>query len=132
MRGLDGKTAIVAGGSTLIGQSVAETLAGYGCAVVIADINVPDGEAAAKKLGGKARFIRCDLTSDADIAALKSKILASGLSISRLVATAWASAATFRGSDKRGEATFRDRSDKCLDRPLPTEKLFRLLWTKIG
>ena len=39
-----------------------------------------------------------------DIAALKSKILASGLSISQLVAAAWASAATFRGSDKRGGA----------------------------
>ena len=62
MRGLDGKTAIVAGGSTLIGQSVAETLAGYGCNVVIVDINVADGEAAATKLGGKTRFIRCDLT----------------------------------------------------------------------
>ncbi len=41
---------------------------------------------------------------DADIAALKAKILAAGLSISQLVATAWASAATFRGSDKRGGA----------------------------
>jgi 5,10-methylene-tetrahydrofolate dehydrogenase/methenyl tetrahydrofolate cyclohydrolase len=40
MRGLYGKTAIVAGGSTLIGQSVAVTLAGYGCNVVIAGINV--------------------------------------------------------------------------------------------
>ncbi|MGA3309437.1 MAG: peroxidase family protein, partial [Xanthobacteraceae bacterium] len=39
-----------------------------------------------------------------DIAALKGKILASGLSISELVSTAWASAATFRGSDKRGGA----------------------------
>jgi catalase-peroxidase len=39
-----------------------------------------------------------------DIAALKGKILASGLSISQLVTTAWASAATFRGSDKRGGA----------------------------
>jgi catalase-peroxidase len=39
-----------------------------------------------------------------DVAALKTKILASGLSISQLVATAWASAATFRGSDKRGGA----------------------------
>ena len=39
-----------------------------------------------------------------DIAALKAKILASGLSISQLVSTAWASAATFRGSDKRGGA----------------------------
>ena len=44
------------------------------------------------------------LINDADIAALKSKILASGLSISELVATAWASAATFRGTDMRGGA----------------------------
>jgi len=39
-----------------------------------------------------------------DIGALKSKILSSGLSVSQLVATAWASASTFRGSDKRGGA----------------------------
>jgi catalase-peroxidase len=44
------------------------------------------------------------LIGEADIAALKAKILASGLTISRLVATAWASASTFRGSDKRGGA----------------------------
>ena len=44
------------------------------------------------------------LIDDADVAALKAKILGSGLSISRLVATAWASASTFRGSDKRGGA----------------------------
>jgi catalase-peroxidase len=44
------------------------------------------------------------LVDEQDIAALKSKILASGLSISQLVNTAWASAATFRGSDKRGGA----------------------------
>ncbi|NIJ08945.1 catalase-peroxidase [Sphingomonas vulcanisoli] len=42
--------------------------------------------------------------SEADIAALKEKLLSSGLSISRLVTTAWASASTFRGSDKRGGA----------------------------
>jgi catalase-peroxidase len=41
---------------------------------------------------------------DRDAAALKAKILASGLTISQLVATAWASASTFRGSDKRGGA----------------------------
>jgi catalase-peroxidase len=45
-----------------------------------------------------------DLIDAADIADLKGKILASGLSISDLVSTAWASAATFRGSDKRGGA----------------------------
>ncbi len=44
------------------------------------------------------------LVGEQDIAALTAKVLASGLSISQLVATAWASAATFRGSDKRGGA----------------------------
>jgi catalase-peroxidase len=44
------------------------------------------------------------LIDEQDIAALKAKIIASGLSISQLVATAWASASTFRGSDKRGGA----------------------------
>lgn len=44
------------------------------------------------------------LIDDKDIAALKDKILASGLSVSQLVSIAWASASTFRGSDKRGGA----------------------------
>jgi catalase-peroxidase len=44
------------------------------------------------------------LIDEQDIAALKSKILASGLTVSQLVSTAWASASTFRGSDKRGGA----------------------------
>ncbi len=45
-----------------------------------------------------------ELIDDQDIAAIKGKILASGLSVSQLVSTAWASASTFRGSDKRGGA----------------------------
>jgi catalase-peroxidase len=45
-----------------------------------------------------------ELVNEADIAALKGKIAASGLSVSELVGTAWASASTFRGSDKRGGA----------------------------
>ncbi|KWI94767.1 hydroperoxidase [Burkholderia ubonensis] len=45
-----------------------------------------------------------ELIDAADAAALKAKILASGLSVSQLVSTAWASASTFRGSDKRGGA----------------------------
>jgi catalase-peroxidase len=45
-----------------------------------------------------------ELINDIDIAELKNKILATGLSVSQLVSTAWASAATFRGSDKRGGA----------------------------
>ena len=44
------------------------------------------------------------LVNDADIAALKAQVLASGLSVAELVSTAWASASTFRGSDKRGGA----------------------------
>jgi catalase-peroxidase len=44
------------------------------------------------------------LIDDKDVAALKTKILASGLTVSQLVSTAWASASTFRGSDKRGGA----------------------------
>ncbi len=45
-----------------------------------------------------------DLVSDADVADLKAKVLESGLTGAQLVATAWASASTFRGSDKRGGA----------------------------
>ncbi len=45
-----------------------------------------------------------ELINETDIAAIKEKILASGLSISQLVSTAWASASTFRGSDMRGGA----------------------------
>ena len=45
-----------------------------------------------------------DLIEDADIAALKEKLVGSGLSTSQLVSTAWASAASFRGTDKRGGA----------------------------
>jgi catalase-peroxidase len=44
------------------------------------------------------------LVDEADIAALKAKVLSSGLSVSQLVSAAWASASTFRGSDKRGGA----------------------------
>ncbi|MDX2306321.1 MAG: catalase/peroxidase HPI [Microscillaceae bacterium] len=45
-----------------------------------------------------------ELIDDQDVATLKGKILASGLTVSQLVSTAWASASTFRGSDKRGGA----------------------------
>ena len=48
--------------------------------------------------------VKHKLIEEKDIATLKRKILASGLSVSELVSTAWASASTFRGSDKRGGA----------------------------
>src|SRR5262249_10535119 len=44
------------------------------------------------------------LVDEKDVAALKGQVLASGLTVSQLVSTAWASASTFRGSDKRGGA----------------------------
>lgn len=48
--------------------------------------------------------VKHKLVSEKDVTALKKKILASGLTVSQLVSTAWASASTFRGSDKRGGA----------------------------
>ena len=70
MKGLDGKTAIVSGGATLIGESCAAVLAGYGVNVVIADINEADGSKVANRIGPRASFVRTDITSDADIEAL--------------------------------------------------------------
>jgi catalase-peroxidase len=48
--------------------------------------------------------VKAPLVNEQDVAALKQQVLASGLSVSQLVSTAWASASTFRGSDKRGGA----------------------------
>lgn len=73
MKGLDGKTAIVSGGATLIGEGCASVLAGYGVDVVIADIDSEAGERAAAAVGRKATFIHTDITNDADIAKLVSQ-----------------------------------------------------------
>jgi len=72
------------------------------------------------------------LIGDADIAALKAKILASGLSVSQLVQTAWASAATFRGSDKRGGANgarirLAPQKDWGVNQPAQLEKVLQTL-----
>ncbi len=69
-----------------------------------------------------------------DIAALKAKILASGLSVSDVVSTAWASAATFRGSDKRGGANgarirLAPQKDWAVNEPA---KLSKVLKTLVG
>lgn len=74
------------------------------------------------------------LLDAADIAALKKTILASGLSISQLVSTAWASASTFRGSDKRGGANgarirLAPQKDWEVNQP---EQLAKVLETLIG
>ncbi|MBP7777602.1 MAG: catalase/peroxidase HPI [Acidobacteria bacterium] len=73
-----------------------------------------------------------DLVLAADIAALKSQILASGLSIAQLVSTAWASASTFRGTDKRGGANgarirLAPQKDWAVNNPPETAKVLQAL-----
>ena len=67
MRGLDGHTAVVTGGSTLIGQAVVRELHGHGMSVAVADIDAERGEALAGELGSRVLFSRTDITDDAQI-----------------------------------------------------------------
>jgi catalase-peroxidase len=73
-----------------------------------------------------------ELISDADAAGLKEKILASGLSVQQLVTTAWASASTFRGSDKRGGANgarirLAPQKDWAVNQPAELSKVLKTL-----
>ncbi|NMG36464.1 SDR family oxidoreductase [Azoarcus sp. TTM-91] len=69
MKGISGKTAIVTGGATMIGEAVARALIAEGARVVLADIDTAKGDAAAARLGASARFIATDVTDDKQIAA---------------------------------------------------------------
>jgi hypothetical protein len=69
MRGLEGKTAIVTGGATLIGQAVVRELHARGMAVAVADIDAERGEALASELGSRVLFSETDITDDASVAA---------------------------------------------------------------
>ncbi|MFT4203688.1 MAG: catalase/peroxidase HPI [Chitinophagaceae bacterium] len=74
------------------------------------------------------------LVDDNDVAALKTKIADSGLSVSELVGTAWASASTFRGSDKRGGANgarirLAPQKDWAVNNPAQLQKVLTLLET---
>src|SRR6202035_3960756 len=72
------------------------------------------------------------LVDDKDVAALKEKILASGLTVSQLVSTAWASASTYRGSDKRGGANgarirLSPQKDWKVNQPAELQKVLKAL-----
>ncbi|MDQ7956071.1 MAG: catalase/peroxidase HPI [Pseudomonadota bacterium] len=72
------------------------------------------------------------LVTDADVAALKAQVLASGLTVAELVSTAWASASTFRGSDKRGGANgarirLAPQKDWAVNRPQQLQRVLHVL-----
>jgi len=69
LNGLAGKTAIVTGGSTIIGRAVVRELHANGAAVTIADIDAPPGETLAAELGDRILFTLTDITDDAEIEA---------------------------------------------------------------
>ena len=69
MKGLSEKTAIITGGATMIGASVAKVLLGYGAKVVIADIQEAMGRDVAGQFGDSAIFVATDLRDQASIAA---------------------------------------------------------------
>jgi NAD(P)-dependent dehydrogenase (short-subunit alcohol dehydrogenase family) len=63
---LKGSTFIVTGGASGLGEGTVRMLVGQGANAVIADLQADKGEALAKQLGAKARFVKCDVTSESD------------------------------------------------------------------
>jgi len=75
MRDLEGRTAIVTGGSTIIGQAVVRELYGHGAAVAVADIDAERGEKLAAELGDRGLFVRADITDDAQVDAFVATVV---------------------------------------------------------
>ena len=63
---VDGKVVLVTGGASGLGGATAAALVAAGGKVLIVDVNTELGEAHAASLGGNARFVRCDVSSEAD------------------------------------------------------------------
>ena len=63
---IKGSTFIVTGGASGLGEGTVRMLAGGGASVVVADLQTDKGEAIAKELGAKVRYVKCDVTSESD------------------------------------------------------------------
>jgi NAD(P)-dependent dehydrogenase (short-subunit alcohol dehydrogenase family) len=76
MARLDGKVAVVTGAASGIGEGTARRFVAEGARVIVADLQTDKGEEVVKSLGDSARFARCDVTNEADIAAAVDKAVA--------------------------------------------------------
>ena len=73
---LDGKVAVITGGSSGIGLECARFLSRMGAAVVLADIDEPGGRAAESDLGRQSLFVKCDVTKDEDCRNMATVVMA--------------------------------------------------------
>jgi NAD(P)-dependent dehydrogenase (short-subunit alcohol dehydrogenase family) len=64
---IDGRTFLVTGGGSGLGEATARKLVEGGAAVILADVNAERGKAVAEELGGRARFVKTDVTSEPDV-----------------------------------------------------------------
>ena len=89
---LSGRTAIVTGAAKGIGRACAERLVAEGANVILADIDDAAGNLAARKLGGAARYVHCDVATSADVTRLIGEVVASHGAVDILINNAGISA----------------------------------------